>query len=136
MARAAAASGTGLGLAAGTVEEALLGRLPSLRELERAGVGTLAGPSPLLTQFLAWQRLVQLRRREEQQQQQGQQQQQQSEQGQGGGAAAALMGEIERVRAGAEARRRLAQQTLGRLAAARQWAGGRAALDDFLTAAT
>jgi hypothetical protein len=59
--RRARESGRSLSLPSSAVEEAVLGVVPSLAELQRCGVDVFAQEQPLLMQFLAWQRLMQIR---------------------------------------------------------------------------
>ncbi len=125
-------SGGTLSLAGESVlAEAALGRVPGLRELERAGVQTLADQQPLLVQFLAWQRLMQLRKEEQEREQE-----QEDVEEKPSTAQAVIMQEISRVRTTSEATRKAKQDVMLRLTVARQWAAGEAGMQDFLTAAT
>ena len=57
--------GAPLRVPAFVLEEAALGRVPTLAQLESVSPAALAAVDPLLLQFLAWQRLVQLAERRE-----------------------------------------------------------------------
>ncbi len=114
------------------LEDAVLGRVPTLAELETVSPAVLAQVDPLLLQFLAWQRLMQLAEKRDGQPQPPSAQQIDAKQKMN--AAVVLQEEIARMQQAAVPRKKILTEAMQRHIAAREWASGKVGLGSFLNA--